>query len=81
MYLLVLEPMSVEPVFSLYESACQNYLFFLLQTNYVPAWAGLEPVYSVKAVHHSVKTRLYNTPSPILHCISQLIENKGGRGH
>ena len=46
---------------------------------------------------HSVKTRLYNTPSPILysvkrsdvttspshiiHCISQLGENKGGRGH
>ena len=30
---------------------------------------------------HSVKTRLYNTPSPILHCISQLGENKGGQGH
>ena len=28
---------------------------------------------------HSVKTRLYNTP--ILHCISQLGENKGGHGH
>ena len=30
---------------------------------------------------HSVKIRLYNTPSSILHCISQLGENKGSRGH
>ena len=43
MYLL--EPMSAEPVSSLYESACQNYLLLLLQINYVPAWAELEPVY------------------------------------
>ena len=41
MYLL--EPMSAELVSSLQESACQNYLL-LLQTNYVPAWAGLKPV-------------------------------------
>ena len=43
MYLL--EPMSAEPVSSLYESACQNYLLLLLQINCVPAWAELEPVY------------------------------------
>ena len=30
---------------------------------------------------HSVKTMLYKNPPPILHCISQLGENKGGRGH
>ena len=30
---------------------------------------------------HSVKTRLYKIPSAILHCISQLGENKGGQGH
>ena len=30
---------------------------------------------------HSVKTRLYKIPFPILHCISQLDENKGGQGH
>ena len=29
----------------------------------------------------SVKTRLCKTPSPILHCISQLGENKGSQGH
>ena len=27
------------------------------------------------------ETRLYKTPSPILHCISQLSENKAGPGH
>ena len=31
--------------------------------------------------HYSVKTRVYNTPSPIRHCISQLGENKRGQGH
>ena len=30
---------------------------------------------------HSVKTRLDKSPSPILHCISQLGENKRGQGH
>ena len=41
-----LEPMSAEPVSVLYESASQNYLLLLLQTNYVPTWAGLEPVHA-----------------------------------
>ena len=36
--------MNAELFSSLYESACQNYLLLLLQTNYVPAWAGIEPV-------------------------------------
>ena len=45
MYLSHVEPISAEPVSVLYESACQNYLLLLLQTNYVPAWAGLEPVH------------------------------------
>ena len=30
---------------------------------------------------HSVKTWLCKIPSPILHCISQLGKNKGGKGH
>ena len=49
----------------------------------------LHSMYSVK--HSNVtgnpfewqlgETKLYNTPSPILHCISQLGENIGGEGH
>ena len=31
--------------------------------------------------NNSVKTKLYNTPSIILHCISQLGENGVGQGH
>ena len=34
--------------------------------------------YVAKISKNAVKTRLYKTPSPILHCISQLGENKGG---
>ena len=30
---------------------------------------------------NSVKMKLYETPFPILHCISQLGDNKGGKGH
>ena len=30
---------------------------------------------------NSVKTKLYNTPSPILHCISYLSDNNGGQGY
>ena len=30
---------------------------------------------------HSVKTRSYKAPTPKVHCISQLGENKGDQGH
>ena len=30
---------------------------------------------------NSVKTKLYKTPIPILHCISELGDNNGGQGY
>ena len=59
MYLLV---MSAEPVSVLYESACQNYPLLLLQTNYVPAWAGLEPVHvSLDLVVYPIRIRKFKS--------------------